>query len=565
MTLILVVIHYIFEDHTQNHVDRAWIQFVIPKSWRKLGTTGWNQWTKAATAALLTYSDTQVITGIAILLAGYWQLRCGILLYHWKVISNLAWFSSVTHIATLTSLRKYFQQRLTLAYFRTTAMAINLILLGIASGPANLIKGRVSIRDEGNPDLRPVKCFYEMGFNEMDYVQNLQLNGPILIASLTFLVVSYTIRVIRISTTCSRITRKWLKDKPGDWLKKNHSKAIDNQAKMQNPVQRRLWCFWKRLLTLSYVVLKALCEVGNSMLWEVCSFVYWLYTTSLFPSLFLILLGWPCLKILWLLAAFSWGTIKLATLRATHHMEEEHVWGFGQILAVFLSILPIWSIFGGIYGMLYLHVSEWHWSDVIIEIRKKEPIVVELRAYTPDENGTEPFPVSSLAFSSSEIFESQWYPKVLTLIFLLAIVPIGFALWWVYLGMTSSFLMSAGFLLRLFIQLVTHAFVLVIFTALCLYLHFNSLPPLRVLSIRYHRVDSKKKNTIQQCFWGLWVGFMTLGLCVFNFFVIQYGWCGSLRVGWRVNPLCIRICVEVFIFSHYHAACASANMHVTPL
>lgn len=267
MTLILLVIHYIFEDHTQNHVDRAWIKFVIPKSWRKLGTTGWNKWTKAATAALLTYSDSQVITGIAILLAGYWQLRSGISLHHWKVISNLAWFSSVTHLATLTSLRKYFQQRPTLAYCRTTAMGINLILLGIASGPANMNKVHESSWDEGYPDPLPAKCFYKQ-----QYPDFYEFNIPILIFSLTFLVVSYTIRVIRISTKCSRVTRKWLKDKPGDWLKKNHSKAIDNQAKMQNPVQKRLWCFWKRLLTLSYVVLKALCEVGNSMLWEVCPF-----------------------------------------------------------------------------------------------------------------------------------------------------------------------------------------------------------------------------------------------------------------------------------------------------
>ena len=268
--MILVVIHYIFEDHTQNHVDRAWIKFVIPKSWRKLGTTGWNKRTKAATASFLTYSDTQVITGIAILLAGYWQLRCGIQLYHWKVISNMAWFSSVTHLATLTSLRKYFQQRPTLAYCRITAMGINLILLGIASGPANLSSGRYFYPF-------PAKCFYMMSdymdyMDYKDYMRYLVLNIPILVTSLTFLVISYTIRVIRISTTYSRVTRRWLKDKPGDWLKKNHSKAIDNQAKMQNPVQRRLWCFWKRMITLSYVVLKALCEVGTSMLWEVCPF-----------------------------------------------------------------------------------------------------------------------------------------------------------------------------------------------------------------------------------------------------------------------------------------------------
>lgn len=247
-------------------------------------------------------------------------------------------------------------------------------------------------------------------------------------------------------------------------------------------------------------------------------FLYWLYTVSQF----LIVLGWPCLQIFWLLAAFLWGTINLAGLRASHHMEEEYVWGFGQILAVFMSILPIWSIFGGIYGMLYLHVSEWHWSDVIIEIRKMEPIVLELRAYTSDETETEPFLVSSLAFSSPEIFESQWFPKVLTLIFLSATVFTGFFLFCVYTGAIHNFQSSKFISFSLSVQLVTHAFVLVIFTALCLYLHFNSLPSLRILSIRYHRVAGKKKIIIQQCLWGLWVGFMTAGLVAYGILTILF-------------------------------------------
>lgn len=130
MTLVLVVIQYIFEQqHTRNLVDRAWIKLIALKSWRELSITRQEKWTQATTSALLTYSDTQVITGIAILLAEYWQLSCGISVYHWEVIANLAWFSSVTRIATLTSWRGYFQRRPTLAYCRITAMGINLILL----------------------------------------------------------------------------------------------------------------------------------------------------------------------------------------------------------------------------------------------------------------------------------------------------------------------------------------------------------------------------------------------------------------------------------------------------
>lgn len=61
------------------------------------------------------------------------------------------------------------------------------------------------------------------------------------------------------------------------------------------------------------------------------------------------------MQIIWLLSALAWGIIKLVVHRAAVHLDEEHMWGFGQILSVFLSILPMWSILSGLYGILYIH------------------------------------------------------------------------------------------------------------------------------------------------------------------------------------------------------------------
>ena len=261
MTLVLVVIHYIFEEHhTENLVDRAWIEFITPKSFSEISIPARKKWIKATTSALLTYSDLQAITGIAILLAGYLQLPNGIQVYHWQVLTNLAWFSSVTHIATLTSLRGYFKKRRKLAYCRITAMGINLILLGVASGPANYKSYTTRFY------AFPAKCLYQ----QLDG-RSASLVQPTIAASLLFMITSYTIRAIRISVTCSKVTHELLRVKPGNWLKRNHSKAADRQTMSQNAAQKILWCFWKRQLTLSYVVFKALCEAGDSMLWEVCS------------------------------------------------------------------------------------------------------------------------------------------------------------------------------------------------------------------------------------------------------------------------------------------------------
>ena len=178
---------------------------------------------------------------------------------------------------------------------------------------------------------------------------------------------------------------------------------------------------------------------------------------------------------------------------------------------------------------------------IINRDQKNGTLCTDLGAYNPDETEIESFSVSSLAFSSPEIFESQCYPKVLTLIFLLATVPIGYFLWFVWLGGTSNLVGSMYLIYALIVQLATHAFVLVIFialclylhcddlppllvlsmrvistTALCLYLHFNCLPPLLTLSISYCRVYGKIQIIIQNCLWGFWIGFMIAGLVAFN-------------------------------------------------
>lgn len=52
-------------------------------------------------------SDVQLITGLSILASGFSQIGCGISIYHWNTVVFLAWFSSVTHLSTMTFLRRY--------------------------------------------------------------------------------------------------------------------------------------------------------------------------------------------------------------------------------------------------------------------------------------------------------------------------------------------------------------------------------------------------------------------------------------------------------------------------
>ena len=142
------------------------------------------------------------------------------------------------------------------------------------------------------------------------------------------------------------------------------------------------------------------------------------------------------------------------------------------------------------------------------EIREMEPITVDLEASTLEETETDPF---SVAFSSPEVFESQWFRQILTLMFIIAIFQIGDSLYILILGIAQKDDYTATALLDFFIQLAIYTRVIVISAAICLYFHFHSLPFLSNLSIH-----SKRKLVIQRCLWALWIGFLTAGLVVLS-------------------------------------------------
>ena len=88
----------------------------------------------ALQSAVLTFSDLQVLLGISILVSGHSQLHCGLAVYHWQLIVDLAWFSSITHLTTLTSLRGYFQERPALRLGRMVCMVVIAVMLSAALG-----------------------------------------------------------------------------------------------------------------------------------------------------------------------------------------------------------------------------------------------------------------------------------------------------------------------------------------------------------------------------------------------------------------------------------------------
>lgn len=129
-TFFLCVAYYLVDlKRVSNPVD----QKCIDKFYRLFNQSRPSEgWTKAIEAAVLTFSDQQVITGIAILVSGYSQLRTSLAVYYWQLTVNLAWFSSITHLTTLSYLRYYFQERQGLKILRLICITVTAGMLSCA-------------------------------------------------------------------------------------------------------------------------------------------------------------------------------------------------------------------------------------------------------------------------------------------------------------------------------------------------------------------------------------------------------------------------------------------------
>lgn len=80
---------------------------------------------------ILALSDQQLVTGLAVLIAGFSE-RCSMATYHFNIVAALAWFSSTTHLSTLVVLREYFVQHTLVRTWRVIGMLIMLAMLFVS-------------------------------------------------------------------------------------------------------------------------------------------------------------------------------------------------------------------------------------------------------------------------------------------------------------------------------------------------------------------------------------------------------------------------------------------------
>ena len=236
-----------------------------PERWRRSPHPTSKAWSEALQGAVLAFSDLQVMTGIAILISAYSQISCGLQYYHWQIAVDLALFSSITHLTTLTCLRRYFQKRRALRMWRLVCMAIIGVLLSVALGSTgyNMKSSFPGDRSLGL-DAKPAWCLFQWNVldDEIDYIEYNWLYTAILLG---YLAVSYISRAIQLfpeSTRKARTSFRPLLGKPYKrWLTSLRNRALKSRS--------LFWVFVHNVLLSVSCAFKATADLYGSILFEV--------------------------------------------------------------------------------------------------------------------------------------------------------------------------------------------------------------------------------------------------------------------------------------------------------
>ena len=167
-------------------MDRLLLPNLIAQ-WKRDHSEVSKTWSEALENAVLAFSDQQIVTGIAILVSAYVQIACGLQIYHWQIAVDLALFSSITHLTTLTCLRDYFGKRKSLRTIRLMFMGTIGIMLSVALGTTGYELQSAPI---------PAWCLFQT--NSIKDATYAPYNWLYMCILLSYLAVSYISRAIQL-------------------------------------------------------------------------------------------------------------------------------------------------------------------------------------------------------------------------------------------------------------------------------------------------------------------------------------------------------------------------------
>jgi len=233
------------------------------------------RWSLALETTIISFSDQQVITGVSIIIGGLSQLEWGLAVYHFQAVGNLAWFSTMTHILTLTVLREKTRSNKIIRILRIVLMGCLAVLLIFVMAPIGYVTSSAGLIDI--PWEFPAWCLYHpsvaWGDEEGGSIDHTGLAGYNFIYSiltLGIIVYAYTSRVLLLFP--GLVSRYMLRIPTGQPWTLMESKMAALQT-VQTATRKRFLgkAAWlgHRLLFFFYIFLVSGAELYTSKIWEV--------------------------------------------------------------------------------------------------------------------------------------------------------------------------------------------------------------------------------------------------------------------------------------------------------
>lgn len=331
---------------------------------RKKTTATTARWSFALESAIVSFSDQQLVTGISIIIGGFSRLEWGLPVYHFQEVGNLAWFSTMTHILTLTVLREKLRisSRIVIKTIRVILMGCLVILLIVVMAPVGYINsvygywGSITVGNYNStfyevtselpiPLGFPAWCLYHRAaeWEDEDGVPIVKstpygYNVTDVVLTLGLIIYGYITRVALLFP--GLFLRSMLRIAPGQpwgWVESGLQRFQILHDARRSPTTPA-GCFVNVLKKLGnmplysfYVLVVSGTQVYGSKIWELS----------------------------WLTLALIWGTIRIFYTRSDSYsgismllasdveaISQQNVWGFGQVVALVLLSLPSINFLG---------------------------------------------------------------------------------------------------------------------------------------------------------------------------------------------------------------------------
>lgn len=265
-----------------------------------------SRWRDILEKVMMSVSDQQLVTGLSILVAEYYEMMNNNLsVYHWQIVVYLAWLSSAVHIASLTVLRDVLNKNPTLRNLRVAGMLALLALLAVAMWLTRSTAYFIA-SDKG----LPARCLWKSEQMPRTYTLGIILLpvDPNWVITMVMLLFAYVWKLSQLFASSRGFVRRWLVAKPEATIERLMRRAALSHRSG-----------WLRFLTAFYIHFVTYAEFAESF----------------------------AASIVYLCLALPYGITLIVGTRLS--MDDEVIAGekrltFGQLVPLFLLILPILQV-----------------------------------------------------------------------------------------------------------------------------------------------------------------------------------------------------------------------------